>query len=147
MNQNQKQKQIREPKTIDLTPTWAAVLPVYLAVLDNQDASQTGKDNARAELRRMAEIADKWVSREKTGEEEVFLNLHSLFEVYHGVKTGKTVFHAEANWTVESETAKKTLSVLGRGYTEREAVLDWTRRAQADGHKVRGIVLVKKGGC
>lgn len=41
---------------IDLTPTWTAVLPVYLAAL--VDGSDKAKSAAREELYRMAAIAD-----------------------------------------------------------------------------------------
>lgn len=49
------QKHVR---TIDLTPTWSAVLPMLLAVLE--DGSEAGRKMARAELARMAEAADAY---------------------------------------------------------------------------------------
>jgi len=47
-------------KTIDLTPTWSNVLPVLLTVLES--GSREGKQTAKIELSRMAEIADKYVA-------------------------------------------------------------------------------------
>jgi hypothetical protein len=44
-------------ETIDLTPTWAGMLPALLAVLEG--GTDEGRDLARAELVRMAEIADR----------------------------------------------------------------------------------------
>ncbi len=43
---------------IDATPTWAAILPILLAVLEDGDAE--GRKMARAELRRMADAADAY---------------------------------------------------------------------------------------
>ena len=47
-----------KPRTIDITPTWAALLPVFRAVLDN--GTDEGKRMAWEELARMAEAADQW---------------------------------------------------------------------------------------
>ena len=43
---------------IDLTPTWSAVLPIYLAAYCN--GTDKGRTAAETELRRMAELADKY---------------------------------------------------------------------------------------
>ena len=45
-------------RVIDCTPTWAALLPVYIAVLE--DGSEAGRVAARVELARMAEAADRY---------------------------------------------------------------------------------------
>lgn len=45
-------------ETIDMTPTWAAVLPIYIACLE--DGTEAGKRAAREELARMAAAADRW---------------------------------------------------------------------------------------
>ena len=45
-------------ETIDLTPTWAAVLPALLAVIE--DGTDEGRKMAREELARMAQAADKY---------------------------------------------------------------------------------------
>lgn len=44
--------------TIDLTPSWGAILPALVAVI--QDGTQEGKTAAMHELRRMARAADRW---------------------------------------------------------------------------------------
>ena len=41
-----------------MTPTWQACAKIYIAVLENENASFTGKREARAELVRMAKILD-----------------------------------------------------------------------------------------
>jgi len=46
--------------TIDITPTWRAMLPVFLAVIEN--GSEQGNSEARRELSRMADIADRFVT-------------------------------------------------------------------------------------
>jgi hypothetical protein len=48
---------------IDCTPTWVGILPYYLTVL--QDGNEKGKEIARKELKRMAEIADLYVAMQK----------------------------------------------------------------------------------
>ena len=50
-------------KTIDITPTWEALLPAMLAVL--QSGTYEAKQDIRAELRRMAKAADMQVAAEK----------------------------------------------------------------------------------
>lgn len=51
-------------ETIDLTPTWAAVLPILLAAVE--DGTAEGRKIAREELARMAGLADKYVELMKT---------------------------------------------------------------------------------
>lgn len=50
-------------QTIDMTPTWAAILPALLAALI--DGTAVGQGMARKELARMAEIADSYVAAQK----------------------------------------------------------------------------------
>lgn len=49
--------------TIDATPTWAAMLPALLALV--QDGSAQGNALARAEMLRMARVADQHVATAK----------------------------------------------------------------------------------
>lgn len=44
-------------ETIDMTPTWAAVAPIFVACLE--DGTETGRRSARLELNRMAGLADE----------------------------------------------------------------------------------------
>lgn len=53
----------KAPRIVDLTPTWAALLPAILAVLDNGAAE--GARMARAELARMATAADQACAADK----------------------------------------------------------------------------------
>ncbi len=57
-------------KTIDITPSWHAAANIIALVLENGNAK--GKSDARADLLRMAELADKWAEHvkatQKTGE-------------------------------------------------------------------------------
>jgi len=57
-------------KTIDITPTWRVAASLIALVLE--DGNEKGKAGARAELLRMADLADKWVQHvkamQKTGE-------------------------------------------------------------------------------
>lgn len=47
-----------ETSTIELTPTWQAVLPILLVTLES--GAEEDKKIARKELRRMAEAADRF---------------------------------------------------------------------------------------
>lgn len=51
-----------EVKTVDITPTWEAVLAILLAVIENPNARPSAKASARGELRRMAQLADRYVA-------------------------------------------------------------------------------------
>lgn len=48
---------------IDMTPTWSAVLPVYLTAYC--EGTYKGRAAAEAELKRMAELADKYIALQK----------------------------------------------------------------------------------
>ncbi len=50
--------------TIDLTPSWSSVLPVYLEAYANATCPEHA-DNARRELERMARLADLYVASQK----------------------------------------------------------------------------------
>lgn len=54
-------------KTIDITPTWETAVKIYIAVLENENASAESKHNARAELTYLAKVVDR-VQAEKKGE-------------------------------------------------------------------------------
>ena len=43
-------------KTVNMTPTWAMAVEIYMACLEN--TSEKGKEGARAELRRLARMVD-----------------------------------------------------------------------------------------
>lgn len=47
-----------QTKTITFKPTWASLLHVYFAVLE--DGNAEGKRVAKEELARMAQAADQW---------------------------------------------------------------------------------------
>jgi len=45
-------------KTIDITPTWSALVPIMIEVLKNPNANNTAKQEVIVELKRLAKIAD-----------------------------------------------------------------------------------------
>ncbi len=45
-------------KTIDITPSWAAAVEIYIAVLENPNAGRYARDAARSELQRLARAFD-----------------------------------------------------------------------------------------
>jgi hypothetical protein len=47
-------------ETMDCTPTWSGILPLYLSILEDNSSKQNAKDSARAEIKRMATIADAY---------------------------------------------------------------------------------------
>lgn len=52
--------------TIDLTPTWAALVPTFCAILQNPKADREAKEVVCSELRRMAEFCDQ-VNKDSKG--------------------------------------------------------------------------------
>lgn len=50
-------------RTLDITPTWSAILPVLILALEQ--GNEEGKHAAREELARMAKIADAHVEQTK----------------------------------------------------------------------------------
>jgi len=48
---------------IDMTPTWEAVLPIYLAAIKHGDYD--GSKAAMEELTRMAKLADLYIAEKK----------------------------------------------------------------------------------
>jgi len=45
-------------ETIDITPTWSALVPIMIEVLKNPRANNTAKQEVAVELKRLAKIAD-----------------------------------------------------------------------------------------
>jgi hypothetical protein len=45
-------------KTIDITPTWSALIPVMVEVLKSPKANHTAKQEVVVELMRLAKIVD-----------------------------------------------------------------------------------------
>jgi hypothetical protein len=52
-------------KTIDITPTWSAIMPVMVDVLKSPKANNTAKQEVTAELMRLARIVDSQNKRTK----------------------------------------------------------------------------------
>lgn len=49
---------------IDVTPTWASMVPAIIALIENGNAQ--GRATAIGELNRMADLADKYVAQSKS---------------------------------------------------------------------------------
>lgn len=47
-----------ETRTIDVTPTWSAILPAMIAVMQNGKAPAKAHREIMGELKRMARLAD-----------------------------------------------------------------------------------------
>jgi len=54
-------------ETIDLTPTWEACFKIYLAVLQNPEASTEAVQTAHEELLRAARALDMYIAEYKKG--------------------------------------------------------------------------------
>ena len=63
--QNEEQKN-NVIKTIDCTPTWLSLMPLYLELLENGDNKES-KEMIKSEIKRMALIADTYVLSQKAG--------------------------------------------------------------------------------
>ena len=53
-------------RTIDITPTWETAVKIYIAVLENDNASAESKNNARAELTYLAKVVDRLQAERKS---------------------------------------------------------------------------------
>lgn len=51
--------------TIDITPTWESLVPVMLAVLEDEHGSRESRDNMVNHLIHMARVADAYVNHLK----------------------------------------------------------------------------------
>ena len=56
-------------ETIDITPTWESAVKIYIAVLENQNASAEGRRVAREELVFLAKTVDQ-LNKVKKAEEK-----------------------------------------------------------------------------
>jgi hypothetical protein len=45
-------------KTVDMTPTWETAVGIYMMVLENPEASEASKSDARADLIKLARFVD-----------------------------------------------------------------------------------------
>ena len=52
-------------ETIDITPTWETAVKIYIAVLENENASAESKHNARADLTYLAKVVDRLQAEKK----------------------------------------------------------------------------------
>ena len=52
-------------ETIDITPTWSALIPVMVEILKNPNANNTAKQEVVTELKRLAKIVDDQNERVK----------------------------------------------------------------------------------
>ena len=61
------------PKTMDLTPDWAPLIPLMCAVLANPDADYEAKRDVESELLRLARAVDEsnHIYREKRDEARI----------------------------------------------------------------------------
>ena len=55
---------MKNTETIDMTPTWAGLLPVLLYLVENATTAEA-RNTAYTELSRMAEMADAAVQMQK----------------------------------------------------------------------------------
>lgn len=105
-------------KTIEATPTWAAVLPILLMGLEGDEVARKA---AHSELRRMAEAADKWNAAQQ---QEVQPWDYPFFS--HDTEGG-TEFHkteAEAiKWCEEALQVYREES--GDGWAEEVESISW----------------------
>ena len=58
-------------QTIDITPTWSALIPIMVEVLKNPRANNSAKQEVVVELKRLAKIVD---DQNKRSKEKVVLN-------------------------------------------------------------------------
>lgn len=56
-----------EVESVDITPSWAALVPVFIGVLDNDEAPVSARRQVEANLIQMARLADKYVQAVKNG--------------------------------------------------------------------------------
>jgi hypothetical protein len=63
-----KEDKYSNTEKLDMTPTWVGILPVYLAAFE--DGNATGREAAKKELYRMAQLADKYAEIVKQQEAE-----------------------------------------------------------------------------
>ena len=45
-------------QTIDITPTWESAVSIYMMVLENPEASEASKSDARADIIKLARFVD-----------------------------------------------------------------------------------------
>ena len=57
-------------RTIDMTPTWAAAIKIYLYVLENPNAPPEARAAARYEIYRLARAVDKMNADPAANDEE-----------------------------------------------------------------------------
>jgi hypothetical protein len=65
----QQQTESKDVQYVDVTPTWADLLPGMLAVIANPDTPSVGRTMIEGELMRMARAADLYVQYRKAGGE------------------------------------------------------------------------------
>lgn len=106
-------------RTLDLTPTWAGLVPAFLLVLDK--GNREGRAAIESELARMAALADLWASHVKANASPVkdaAQGARLCLAVYtpDALKTakGKALQDAARDLRAELESALATLENLSK---------------------------------
>ena len=58
LTDNKQKGNIMKLHTVDITPTWVAIMPIMLAVINDPNASPMAVENVTAELMRLAAMVD-----------------------------------------------------------------------------------------
>jgi hypothetical protein len=58
---------VSEQKTIDMTPTWEAIMPLLIDILKNNNSTESAKNEVASEIMQLARNMDK-VIQERKGE-------------------------------------------------------------------------------
>ena len=70
-------------KTIDITPTWSALIPIMVEVLKSPKANNTAKQEVVVELKRLAKIVDDQNAKIRKKSSWHFIYLILLFTFEH----------------------------------------------------------------
>ena len=116
-----------------------------IALILGEWFSVNGDENLITEIRykvkQRGTTAEKVAADAAAPVEAVLVKISAHPQKYMGAATGLTEFYAETSWPQGGQAAKATLSVLGRStLSGADALADWTRRANLDGHRVKGIL-------
>lgn len=89
---------------IDCTPTWAGILSWYIAVLEDGKTAE-GREIAKAELLRMAKLADAYVEINKENDRLIqALNILTTMKDVAAIhNTINQILNSENNETKQSE--------------------------------------------
>lgn len=133
----------KEPRTIDLTPTWPEAARIIAAALEN--GTGQGRDAARSELFRMAQIIEHLTGQLKAAEDDLATATERLRQLCDPYPVDENLFALDSDRSQPAHvfdvlaTSKAGGSPYGVSFTSQTAAIAYSAIMEGAGYTVEEI--------